>query len=312
MKIRLVTSSLLALSLAACGGGGGDDDGSDAPGDPDGGGGGGDETDAAPDADGFAPILTVDWTLPPPEGPTPDKYWCATRTLTQDTIITGFRSISPGGTHHTVLSVGSAADADNAGYECGVLSNHSNLLFASGVGSDDFVFPEGVGLPVQAGQQLFINVHLFNATDGEISGKSGVSVTTADEIDIEAEFTFAGTAQILIPEDAPPTHEESGTCEMAADATILNWWPHMHQLGRNMKIDLDGEEVFNEPFNFLEQKNYPVELEVQAGQQVEVTCTFEGNPDQDVTWGDSSNEEMCFAGFYRYPKTGESFCGLGF
>ncbi|HUS65560.1 MAG TPA: hypothetical protein VMZ28_13505 [Kofleriaceae bacterium] len=310
MKIRLTTSTLLALSVAACGGGGGDDDGSDAPGDADGGSDGDDETDAAPDADGFAPIVTVDWTLDPPEGANPDKYWCASRTLTHDTIITGFRAISPGGTHHTVLSVGSGG-ADDPGSECSVFSNHSNLLFASGVGTDDFVFPDGVGLPLQAGQQIFVNVHLFNATDSELDGTSGVAVTTADSVEIEAEFTFAGTLDINIPEDSPPTHEESGTCTMQADAKILNWWPHMHQLGRNMAITVNGDEVFDQTFNFLEQKNYPVDIDVEAGDVVGVTCTYEGHPDQDVGWGDSSNQEMCFAGFYRYPRVGEAFCDLG-
>ena len=309
MQIRLVSAPLFALLLAACGGGG-DDDGSDNPGDPDGGGGDGDDTDAAPDADGFVPILTVDWTLDPPEGANPDKYWCSSRTLTEDTIITGFRDISPSGTHHTVLSFGTGG-TDDPGSECSVFSNHSNLLFASGVGTDDFVFPDGVGLPLQAGDQIFINVHLFNATEGELTGTSGVSVLTADSVDIEAEFTFAGTLDVNIPEDSPPTHTESGTCTMEADATILNWWPHMHQLGRNMKIDVGSDEVFNEPFNFFEQKNYPVNLQLDQGDVVTVTCTYEGHPTQDVTWGDGSNEEMCFAGFYRYPRVGEPFCDLG-
>ena len=71
MRARFLSTCIWA-TLAACGGG--DDDGG--AGDPDGGGDPGSDagSNAAPDADGFAPILTVDWTLDPPDGPNPDKY----------------------------------------------------------------------------------------------------------------------------------------------------------------------------------------------------------------------------------------------
>ena len=309
MKIRsLPTTTLLSLLLAACGGGGGDDDGSDAPGDPDGGG-DGDRTDAGPDADGFVPLLTVDWQLAPPEGANPDKYWCARVTLDHDVIITGFRDISPPGTHHTVISAGDPSGPDDPGFECAFFNNHDALLFASGVGTDDFLFPEGVGVRVTAGQQLFLNVHLFNATDGPIDGTSGVSVLTADTVDIEAEFTLGGPiflGQTIAGDGAP--HEMSGTCTIAEDATILNWWPHMHQMGTHMKVDLAGVTVHDENFAFTEQINYPTMRQAQAGDHLDVTCTYVNDTGDPVGWGDSSNNEMCFVGFYRYPKVDQLFC----
>src|SRR5688572_12694195 len=114
MKTRFVSTPILVLVLAACGGGG-DDDGSDNPGDPDGGG-PGDTTDAAPDEDGFVPLVTVDWEVAPPQGADGDKYWCASHTLQQDVIITGFRDISPPGTHHLVLSAGDPSGADDPSF----------------------------------------------------------------------------------------------------------------------------------------------------------------------------------------------------
>ena len=306
----MTLAAAAALALLAAGCGGDDDDGTgDAPGQPDAT--PGDQPDAGVDADGFAPVITVDWELPPPSGPTPDEYWCATYTPTEDVIITAFRDLSPPGTHHAVLSLGSGGGADNPGYPCEFFNNHDTLLFASGVGSDDFVFPEGVGIRVPAGRQLLLNVHLFNPTEDTLTGTSGVAVKTAPAVDEEAEFTFAGTINISIP-DGATGHTESGTCTVAADATILNWWPHMHQLGTHMLVEVNGETVHDEPFVFTEQKNYPTSRQVSQGDQIQVTCTYDNDTGGTVGFGDSSNKEMCFVGFYRYPKAGQDYCGAGF
>src|SRR5678815_3853997 len=201
-RFPFVLALMLILPAAACGG---DDDGTtgdgdgDGAGNPDGGGGGGVDADLP---DGFGRLVTVDWNLPPPSGPTPDEYFCAKLTVDEDMLLSGFSSISPGGTHHLVLSVGEP-DGPDGQFGCSFIQNQGTLLFASGVGTDDFNFPEGVALPVRAGQQLFLNVHTFNATDHDISGTSGVAVKKVDQADTLAEFTFAGTIYINIQADDP-------------------------------------------------------------------------------------------------------------
>ena len=320
MKTRILSVSSLSLPLSlslllagACGGD--DDDGSGTTVDASGGGGGGGVdaagggggVDAGVDGDGYKAILTTDWTLPPPNSPKPDRYFCADLTMQQDVIISGFRTISPNGTHHTVLSVGDPVGPDSPGYQCTVADNRTTLMYASGVGTDDFVFPEGVGLRVKAGQQLRLNVHTFNATDYDLSGTSGVAVKVVPSVETEAEFTFAGPLQFSIPSDGAE-HEIFGSCPVTQDVTVLNWWPHMHQLGRHMKIEVSGEVVHDQPFSFTNQVNYPTERQLVAGDVIDVTCTYLNDTGDPVGFGDSSTQEMCFAGFYRYPKVGQDFC----
>ena len=84
----------------------------------------------------------------------------------------------------------------------------------------------------------------------------------------------------------------------------------MHQLGEHMLVEIDGVPVHDEDFRFEEQVNYPTNREVTAGQEITVTCDYHTS-DVDVEFGDSSNQEMCFAGFYRYPATGQNFCASG-
>jgi hypothetical protein len=304
---RFPFALILFLVIPACGGdddgGGGDTgDNGDNGGEPDGGGGGGPDADLP---DGFETLLTVDWTIPPPQGPDPDVYFCGRLTVPDDMLLAGFSTISPLGTHHLVLSVG-PPDGPDGQSECSFIQNQGTLLFASGVGTDEFLFPDGVALPVQAGQQLFLNVHTFNASTHDISGTSGVAVKKVEQADTLAEFTFAGTFDIHI-EAGDPNPQASGTCPIEQPATILNWWPHMHQLGEHMTIDINTTNVHNEDFFFEEQINYPTERQVSPGDQIHVTCDYKQS-DVDVDFGDSSNKEMCFAGFYRYPARGQAFC----
>ena len=310
--IRLFSLALvLSLFVPACGGGdddtGDSGDNGDNPGDPDGGGGGGNADADLPD--GFESLVIVDWTIPPPQGPEPDVYMCARLTVDEDMLLSGFTAISPVGTHHTVLSVGDGGGAADGQFECAFFQNHDTLLFASGVGTDDFLFPEGVALPVQAGQQLFLNVHLFNVSENELSGISGVGVKKVEAAETMAEFTFAGTFSIDI-DAGDADAQASGGCTLDEGATILNWWPHMHQLGEHMRVEINGDVVHDEAFRFAEQINYPTNREVSAGDEITVTCDYHTS-NVDVGWGDSSNQEMCFAGFYRYPATGEAFCASG-
>jgi hypothetical protein len=86
----------------------------------------------------------------------------------------------------------------------------------------------------------------------------------------------------------------------------------MHQLGKEMVLTVNGDRVSEiGAFSFMEQKNYPTERQVSNGDEIGVTCKY-NESDVDVTFGDSSNKEMCFVGFYRYPATGEDFCTSDF
>jgi len=52
---------------------------------------------------------------------------------------------------------------------------------------------------------------------------------------------------------------------------------------------------------------------VRAGERIEVTCLWHNTTDETVSYGDTSSEEMCFAGLYRYPASGRGlYCDLPF
>jgi hypothetical protein len=313
--VRLVLSSLMAISIAGCG----DDDGTgddDAPtadaavGTVDGGG---------TDASGLAwePIVMANWTIPVTQG-AQDPYRCASVTLTEDTFIGGFRPIDPPGTHHTVLSFGPPEGPDDPGSECGPGTENANWVYASGVGTNELVLPAGVGMKVSAGEQVHVNLHLFNTTDAPISGVSGVEILRLQPSEVvhEAEMFLPGSVSFSIPGNQ--MHTQTGTCNIGQTQTLVALFPHMHQLGTHFKTEVikggTPMTLWDEAYQFDSQEFAVLDsIELNAGDQVKTTCTWMNTTGQTVGFGDSSTQEMCFSIMIRYPRLnngGTPICGF--
>lgn len=237
-----------------------------------------------------------------------EGYWCTRKTITEDTYVTAFRADAPPGTHHTLLLVtnGGVPDSEEL---CGPLLG-ANMIFASGIGTDDLAFPDGVAVKIPAGSQLLLNLHLFNTGADTLKGVSGVLVKTVAAADVkdEAEMIFGGPTNIQIPPNGTQTVE--GACIFPGTTTIWSVWAHMHQYGTNMKVTYDSASgplvLHDAAYSFTDQINYLIDpVTVLAGEQVRVECTYKNPTSQTISFGDSSKSEMCFAGFYRYPKLGK-------
>lgn len=296
---------VLALVLvAACGGGGGmnnDMMGDDVP-----------PVDAAIDAPPFEPpagytrLIGGTWNLNPGQK---DTYVCVRFTVPTDTYITNIIAQAPTGTHHTVLSIsdGSTQGPDGK-YNCNVSELGMVMLYASGVGTSPLDFPTDVSVKVAAGTQVHLNLHLFNASDNALGGESAIWIKSqATATPTLAEMVFAGKIAFSLAPNNTNTNIVGG-CNNTRNFSMFAVWPHMHQLANHSKFEIiRGSNppmvIHDMPYSFSEQNYYkqsPI-VQVMNGDQIRVTCTFLNNTGQTVTFGDSSNKEMCFVGMYRYP-----------
>ncbi len=317
--VSRVAGFVFCVALAACGSSGGAVGPDADPNAPDADPNAPDANPNAPDADpndaGFTQLITGTWTRPAGS----EGYRCNRVTITEDIYITAFRTLDPIGSHHAVVSTSDTPTGADGEYDCDAGALEASMLYASGVGTDDLAFPPGVAVRVKAGQQLHLNLHTFNASEGPISGTSGVLVKTvpASEVQQEAEVVFGGTSALYIPADNQMRTFNS-SCDFTADATVMTLWPHMHQIGRHMKVvhrtGAGETTLLDEPFDFNEQTNYPIAATlVKAGESLDTTCTYLNDTGAVVTFGDSSKSEMCFVGIYRYPATGAGLfsCATG-
>jgi hypothetical protein len=296
---------IVLVFLAACGNGGGGD------GDDD-----GDPIDApvssidAPIPEGYTRLVGRGWTLPPGAS---DTYRCARITIPSDMYITSIMAQAPLGTHHTVLSIAGANGTSGPDGEqnCSVGTLGTVMLYASGVGTSPLDFPTDVGIRVAAGTQVHLNLHLYNTSDTDLTGESAILVKSQPTPPpILAEMVFAGSYNVVVQPNS--TGVAQGGCTVNANSTLFALWPHMHQVATRQTITLRRgasgpiETLLDEPYSFTEQRYWlqDPEIQVNAGDRLDVRCEYNNTTNRLITFGDSSDQEMCFGGLYRYPAQG--------
>jgi hypothetical protein len=251
-------------------------------------------------------VMEGDWALEPDT----EAYFCLRRTLEADMYIAAFEAIASPGTHHTVLTIGEPSGPDGL-ERCTSFTNQPNMIYGSGTGTNTIELPDGVAVRVHEGQQLLLNLHLFNLGDAPREGTSGIRVRAMAEDEPEhiAQSILAGPLALDIP---PGRHVQRGACTFPERATVIAAIAHMHQLGTHMKVTAKTREgdvvLHDEPYDFDEQQIALIDpVTLDAGDTVEVECSYDNTTGRDVGWGESTRDEMCFAGLVRYPASDAFF-----
>ncbi|MBK6515449.1 MAG: hypothetical protein IPM79_34160 [Polyangiaceae bacterium] len=275
----------------SAGDGGAAEGGSNAGGTSQGGGGEGGSTA------NWSTLMTAEWGLAPGQELTSDVH---TIVADRDIFVGGIRPIDPQGTHHTVLALGNL--------------NTGNILYASGVGTNELLFPEGVGFKIPQGETVVLQLHLFNPTGESISGLSGIEIVEIPEAELvhEADLYLPGPLDLSIAPNQQTV--ESNTCTVGVEQTYFAIFPHMHQLGTHFKatVTVDGVDtvIHDDAYSFDHQAFLPIDpITLSPGDSITTECTWNNTTASTVGWGESSTTEMCFSIVYRYPKQNDAgFC----
>ena len=265
--------------------------------------------DAPPIPDGYTRLIGRTWTA---QAGQQDIYRCVRVTVPEDMYITSIIAQAPLGTHHTVLSVATGlANGPDGEQDCNVGTLGLQMLYASGVGTSPLNFPDGVGIKIAAGTRIHLNLHLYNGSDQPLGGDSAILVKAQPTPPPTlAEMVFAGKMNFTIPSSMPPQDSIiQGGCKVNTAYKLFAVWPHMHKIAKHQRVELTRGTttmvLHDTAFDFTEQKYYlqTPEIQVQANDTINVKCTYFNNTGHDIQYGDSSDDEMCFSGLYRYPAT---------
>jgi hypothetical protein len=102
-----------------------------------------------------------------------------------------------------------------------------------------------------------------------------------------------------------------GTCinDSQEDIHIVAFWPHMHEIGINMKSEVQKagtgswSTVFDKPFDFNYQVHYNQNPHVvlKPGDAIKSTCSYMNTTAAPVGFGQSTKAEMCYQFAFSYP-----------
>lgn len=281
--MRGIVTAIGLAALAACGNDGGGTTGDDQV------------TPDAPTAGTWVPLISKTWSLAAGGENTSDLQ---VDTTDRAMVIGGIRPLAPPGTHHTLLFRGLTA---------------TNIIYASGVGTNELMFPPGKGMRLEAGAALGLQLHTFNTTDGPLSGVSGIEVMEVDPSTVteEVDVFLPGPKSLAIGPMKSTT--QSGTCTVTKPYTLFALFPHMHQLGTHFKTTIHSggvDRVLHDgPYNFEHQEIISLApIAMQVGDTITTECTWNNPANTTVTYGESSTTEMCYSILYRFPRGNDEFC----
>lgn len=239
-----------------------------------------------------------------------EGYVCVRLTVEETMFIREFRPIAPLGTHHTVLTYSNTATRPDGTTPCEAFTNANSMIYGSGVGTEPLRFPDGVAIRLEPGNQLLLNLHLFNTDGAPLEGYSAIEAVLMDAADVvhEAEVVLAGEESFSIPARASD-YDVNGTCTMRGAVNVFAVMPHMHQYGVFMEVTANhagGPTIIHEDFYSFDDQRYTTldALPMTSGETIDVRCRYDNPTDSSVTYGDSSLQEMCYAAIYRYPRLG--------
>jgi Copper type II ascorbate-dependent monooxygenase, C-terminal domain len=309
-NVATMVAGLITLASAGCGSGSSKASATTSP-----------QQDAAPSAPEvgagktFQELLAYDWMIDPGV----EAYYCVYKTLTEDLWVSDYRPMLSPGTHHVTIGYsdpgppdGAVSSADTP--SCSGVTLGTNLAFVATRGTDAFSMPAGVGVRIAAGKQLLLSVHVLNATQQPLNGRTGIEVVHADPTHIqhEAEIIFANNLGISIP---PGPSTQTGKCTLDADSTIFSIVGHMHLTGTHFTttaLPAGGtpQKLLDENYAFDSQKFVPLEPPVllNKGDQIQTVCTYQNPGPDTLSFGESTvKNEMCISIFYRYPAVSTNF-----
>lgn len=190
-------------------------------------------------------------------------------------------------------------------------------------GNDNTVIPPDVGMNL-AGGTLKLNMHYNNLLGEQTElDQSGVQICALKQANFRKHTAavHTGFSRLLFTIPARAVgYEVTGTCTatVSSPVTLFSASPHAHRLGRAMSFSVEkasGERIvmYEGRFDFEEQQAHPLTpfVQLESGDKVITTCIYDNTTDRAVSFGEDTDDEMCF-NFASYYPMGALRCGIAF
>jgi len=213
--------------------------------------------------------------------------------------------------HHIVLFTSGVGMSSAAGT--------FDALAVWAVGTGPVVYPEGMGRWVQPKMRITSNMH-YHPSGKATKDKSQVALYFGEgDLTKQISSALGGTININIPPQTKDYKMEA-TYYVNQDIQAISYFPHMHMRGQTMKFtakypDGSAETLIDVPkydfnwqwFYYLQEpKLLPADTEIFIEAWYDNTSGNPNNPNPDdvITFGEQSTDEMMFGFFEFIPVEG--------
>lgn len=262
-------------------------------------------SDPAPPANGYQ-IKTPDYTLAAGE----EKYLCYSVQLAEanDVAVTGFQSYGSDQVHH--MEVFQSLGTEDPGLNVcdGTFKLTWLPLFGGGTNVGSLEVPQGAGFKLPKNATLLVQIHLLNATQAPVTQHLVVNLDyAADPTAVTPAGIFAfGSMSIDLPAGKSGIQVTS-SCNLPLDLNVFAAQPHMHKLGTSLTFELGDDDknatmaYQRNPWQFGGQPIDNWVTQLKKGQFGKVTCTYDNTTTNDVMYGESTSDEMCYLVLFYTP-----------
>ncbi len=251
--------------------------------------------------------------------------------FTEDHYI-GALEVRPGNrkvVHHVIVhfdTTGAARELDardpGPGYTAfgGVGFRSSGMIGGWAPGILPSFLPDGIGRLVPKGADLVVQVHYHKSGKPETDRTKVGLYFARGTVDKKLRAWPLAKLMLRIP-PGDSNYVAHASLTIPHDVTAYRVTPHMHLLGRDMKLTAtlpDGSvlplvHVANWDFNWQTSYTFSTPLQLPAGTRVDLEAHYDNssgnplnpnNPPKLVKWGEQTTDEMCLA-FLAYTLNSE-------
>jgi hypothetical protein len=266
--------------------------------------------------EGGQQLATSTWKLQPGE----EKYVCFQfYSPSEEVAITRVEQLSAPGIHHFALFQAFGRNEPDEVHECNTLIKQTWMpIYVSGTGDHNLDLPVGTGFVIAPETQYIIQLHLQNNGDEVLDVRGGVNLSyNHDVASVTPAGMYAlGNYQIDIPAGAT-NYSVPVSCQPGKDMHVFGVFPHMHKLGTKIEMTRTVAGGTPQPFYKIDPWRFgdaPVDMMDQAitpTDSFDLTCTYANPGTQNVGFGESSDNEMCFFVMFYYPYDHLDGCIIG-
>ncbi len=237
-----------------------------------------------------------------------EKYYCYAKNVVTDTAAIEVQVHNGASVHHLAVFETLAPEPDGFS-ECPSQIKQTWIpLYGGGRNTPGMKLPDGAGFQFKAGQQILLQVHLVNAAPHPITETTAVNLLfspTPDALTPAGIFAL-GNMSFTIPTGATG-YPVVGSCSSPRDLDVFALFPHMHRLGTSISIETGATEAAAQtiykvdPWSFGDQPMKMMNFKVTTGDFLRATCMYDNTDGHDISYGESTLDEMCFMVLFYTP-----------